>query len=343
MKANLDRITVALLRARRSAGADVERTVAPRLDRPRTSTAAAAALRTDLAGFPRLVPPPAPSKAEGIGAKGIDTEARRAPTSLVPLEDALASVRRSKSSRIRYTRSRVVKVSHQHFEEKRVAVDPTHHELLDAVRVLRTQVLQRMRENGWQTLAVVSPSSDDGKSLVAVNLATSIAMEMNHTALLVDANMRRPSVHSYFGLSRKPGLAHHLVKNAPVETLLVNPGINRLLVMPAGAALQNSAELLASDKMQELVDQLKHRYAERIVIFDLPPLLHSADALAFLPFIDATLLVVGDGITARDEIQRAESLLANANLIGVTLNFSRERAANLRRRPGFFRRLFNLS
>ncbi len=250
---------------------------------------------------------------------------------------------RGPKGRFRYSRTRIVKVSRQHFANRRIAVDRTHPELLDAMRVLRTQVLQRMRENGWQTLAVVSPSDDDGKSMVAANLAASISMDLNHTALLVDANLRRPSVHRYFGVSHKPGLAHHLVKNAPVESLLVNPGINRLLIIPAGAIQPNSAELIGSEQMRTLVEELKHRYAERIVIFDLPPLLTSADAMAFLPSVDAVLMVVGEGVTDREELQRAEALLSSTNLIGVTLNFARERVVHDKRRPGFFRRLFNLS
>lgn len=342
-KANMDRITVALLRARRQGAGMATETVRPKFDAPAESAPALALVRVA-----------ENAQESALSAKILDDlrlhidpresantdQGSYEPSANVRLPAALPAATKL---RVRYSRSRVVKVSSQHFANRRIAVDRTHPELLDAVRVLRTQVLQRMRENGWQTLAVVSPSDDDGKSMVAANLAAAISMDMNHTALLVDANLRRPSIHRYFGVSHKPGLAHYLVKNAPVESLLVNPGINRLLVVPAGAVQPNSAELLGSDQMRSLVEELKHRYAERITIFDLPPLLTSADAMAFLPNVDAVLMVVGEGVTDREELQRAEAMLSATNLIGVTLNFARERIINDRRRQGFFRRLFNLS
>lgn len=341
-KPSLDRMTVALLRARRQGMQAGFETVRPQFETPADSAPALSLVRIAENTDPRLDAKmlddlklrmePGPEIGESHDSRGA--------AALPQLPAALA---RSQKGRFRYSRTRIVKVSRQHFANRRIAIDRTHPELLDAMRVLRTQVLQRMRENGWQTLAVVSPSDDDGKSMVAANLAASISMDLNHTALLVDANLRRPSVHRYFGVSHKPGLAHHLVKNAPVESLLVNPGINRLLVIPAGAIQPNSAELLGSEQMGSLVDELKHRYAERIVIFDLPPLLTSADAMAFLPQVDAVLMVVGEGVTDREELQRAEAMLSASNLIGVTLNFARERTNHDKRRAGFLRRLFNLS
>lgn len=340
-KPNMDRITVALLRARRQGAGAAAETVRPKFDAPAESAPALTLVRVAenaqdsalgakiLEDLRMHIDPREPFTAQS------DTPATKA-AALLPATLPPAKVR------FRYSRSRVVKVSREHFANRRIAVDRTHPELLDALKVLRTQVLQRMRENGWQTLAVVSPSDDDGKSMVAANLAAAISMDMNHTALLVDANLRRPSIHRYFGVSHKPGLAHHLVKNAPIESLLVNPGINRLLVIPAGAIQPNSAELLGSEEMRSLVEELKHRYAERITIFDLPPLLTSADAMAFLPYVDAVLMVVGEGVTDREELQRAEAMLSSSNLIGVTLNFARERVVHDKRRAGFFRRLFNL-
>jgi capsular exopolysaccharide synthesis family protein len=198
---------------------------------------------------------------------------------------------------------------------------------VDAIKILRTQVLQRLRENNWNVLGVTSPGYAEGKTLTAVNLAASLAMETTQTVLLVDANLRNPSIHDVFGLQDCPGLADYLLDNQPVEDLLVHPGIGRFVVLPGGRAISNSTEILTSPKMVSLVEEFKHRYPSRIVIFDLPPLLHTADVLAFSPYIDALLLVVEEGKTTAEEVQRAMSLVKNSRpVLGTVLNKAGQRA-----------------
>jgi capsular exopolysaccharide synthesis family protein len=170
-------------------------------------------------------------------------------------------------------------------------------------------------------LAVTSPGTGEGKSLTALNLAISIAMEIGHTVLLVDANLRHPSVHTQLGLSGEPGLSDYLLDNLPLNELFVHPkGVDHLTLLPGGRPLQNSAEMLNSPKMSRLVDELKSRYAGRIVIFDLPPVLTAADAMAFAPYVDATLLVVEEGKSQRKEIEHALELLSSTNVLGTVLN-----------------------
>jgi len=118
-----------------------------------------------------------------------------------------------------------------------------------------------------------------------------------------------------------------LLDNQPVEDLLVHPGIGRFVVLPGGRAISNSTEILTSPKMVSLVEEFKHRYPSRIVIFDLPPLLHTADVLAFSPYIDALLLVVEEGKTTAEEVQRAMSLVKNSRpVLGTVLNKAGQRA-----------------
>jgi capsular exopolysaccharide synthesis family protein len=197
----------------------------------------------------------------------------------------------------------------------------------DAYKILRTQVMHRLRENNWNVLGVTSPGHGEGKTLTAVNLAASLAMETSQTVLLVDANLRSPSIHEVFGLDDCPGLADYLLDDQPVEDLLVHPGIGRFVLLPGGRAISNSAEILTSPKMLALVEEFKHRYPARIIIFDLPPLLHTADVLAFSPYTDALLLVVEEGKTTIEELQRALSLLKNSRpVLGTVLNKAGQRA-----------------
>lgn len=231
-----------------------------------------------------------------------------------------------------YTRTRSVELSPKRLREKRIILANEQSAAADAYKILRTQVLQRMQERGWNALAVTSPGYGEGKSLTAINLAISLAMEVDKTVLLVDADLREPRLHGFFGVDPEPGLSDYLTSDTPLESILVHPGIGRFVLLPGGGPLLNSSEMLASRKMADLVQELKTRYPSRYVIFDLPPLLSAADVLAFSPHVDAALLVIEDAATKKEEIARAAQLLGGTHLIGTVLNKSREASA-LRDKP----------
>jgi capsular exopolysaccharide synthesis family protein len=195
----------------------------------------------------------------------------------------------------------------------------------DAFRLLRTQLLAELRKNKWQTLAVTSPNKGAGKSTVALNLAISFAMEVDHTAVLVDADLRDPDLRKILELEPGPGLADYLVGDATLEDLFVHPrGIGNLTMLLGGAPIANTSELMRSPMMAKLVRDLRTRYPERIVIFDVPPVLSGADTLALSEYMDATLLLVEERKTAYDDVDRACELLRNSHLLGIVLNKSRE-------------------
>lgn len=191
---------------------------------------------------------------------------------------------------------------------------------VDAIKVLRARVLQKMGTQGWRTLGVVSPDETAGTTLVAVNLAVGIALEANRTALLVEGNLRQPALHSHFGLSSEFGIAEHLRDGMPLERVLRRPmGMERLVLLPATGPVDDSAELLASPATGRLVMELGQRYADRIVVFDLPAL-NTADAVAMLPWLDCLLLVVGAGVTAESALVEALAALEGRNILGTVLN-----------------------
>ena len=224
-------------------------------------------------------------------------------------------------TQIAYLQTRTQNVPYDLLREQRVITAQETGASADAYRMLRTQVLQRLNENNWNALALTSPGPSEGKTLTAINLAISLAQEVTCTVLLVDADLRHPSVHSYFGLAPGKGLGDYLTGDIPLSDLLINPaGIERFVILPGGTPLSNSGEMLNSPKMKQLVEELKERYRSRIILFDLPPLLSSADALAFSPYVDAALLVIEEGKSPAEDIQRAVELLQNTNLIGTVLN-----------------------
>jgi capsular exopolysaccharide synthesis family protein len=189
-----------------------------------------------------------------------------------------------------------------------------------AFKMLRTQVLHAMRENGWSVLAITGPTSGIGKSLVAANLAISMSLEVNQTVLLVDLDLRRPSLHKYFGFEPDQGLLDYLTGDAKLEDLFVNPTYKRLLLLPGRSTTSESSELLSSPRMLDLVADLKRKYDSRIIIFDLPPLLNIDDAMVILPNVDATVMVVENGKNTESEVQQSMRLLQSTNLIGTILN-----------------------
>jgi capsular exopolysaccharide synthesis family protein len=214
-------------------------------------------------------------------------------------------------------------VSESHLQAKRVISGSERNAYTEAYKILRTQIQQRLRERGWNSLAITSAGINEGKTLTAINLAISLAMEVNHTVLLVDADLRHPSVHKYFGFETKLGLSDYLTTDVPLSELLVHPeNVPRFVILPGGTPLSNSSEMLNSPKLVRLVEELKTRYPSRIILFDLPPLLSAADTLAFSPYVDAALLVIEDGKTQAQDLKDATGLLQGTTLIGSVLNKS---------------------
>jgi capsular exopolysaccharide synthesis family protein len=255
--------------------------------------------------------------------------------------DAVAPVRpigasreaRRPAAEITYTRTRVVCSAPQVLRENRVISGFESGPLVDAYKILSIQVTQRLREKSWNALAVVSPGGGEGKTLTAINLAISLSLEVDQTVLLVDADLRNPSVHRYLALPEAKGLSDHFVSDVPLEDILVNPGLPRFVVLPGGRRLVNSAEMLGSQKMAKLVQELKSRYPSRIVVFDLPPVLSAADVLAFAPYVDAAVMVVAENQTGREQLTRASELLGAIGMIGVVLNRSLEARAATAPKP----------
>ena len=243
-------------------------------------------------------------------------------------EPASKPVTATKPVEIAYTKTRIIKTDPLRLREKRVVASLDNSPIADAYKVLRTQVLHRMRANNWSSLAITSPTEGNGKSLTAVNLAVSLAREVNHTVLLVDLDLRRPSIRDYFLEDKSFGISDYLNNDVPLNEILINPDIERLVVLPGNEAFPHSSEMLSSPKMVQLMEELKTRYATRMVLIDMPPMLVCDDMLAFSPYVDAVLLVVAEGETREDHLKRAIHLLEGTQVCGIVLNKSREIGAS---------------
>jgi Mrp family chromosome partitioning ATPase len=239
---------------------------------------------------------------------------------------------------IEYSSTKVLSDALARLQRTHGVVRPDRSALAESFKMLRNQVLQRMRADGHRVLAVTSPRRIEGKSLTAVNLALTLAADYDSAVLLVDADLGGQGLQTLFGLDGVQGLSDHLVHGTAISDLLINPGVARFVLLPAGReAVLHSAELLATRTAQELIAEMKQRYADRYIVVDLPPLLDTADALAFLPQADTTLLVIEEHTTSMQDVEATAELMAPYNLIGSVMSHARESERAARRKPWYRR------
>ncbi|MGH8495289.1 MAG: CpsD/CapB family tyrosine-protein kinase [Gammaproteobacteria bacterium] len=221
-----------------------------------------------------------------------------------------------------FSKAAVLSVDPDTLARHRIMTNSQENPARPSYKMLRTRLLQRMRTNGWTSLAVTAAGPGEGKTITAINLAISLAGEVNQRVFLVDLDLRRPNISGYLGIEPQFSLSDYLRGNATLDQILVNPGVDRLVVIPNETVFENSSEMLSSPKMTQLVDQLRVDDPSWMVIYDMPPLLVADDVLAFSPYVDALLLVVAEGETKQEEVAQARELLKDANVVGTVLNKS---------------------
>jgi len=192
-----------------------------------------------------------------------------------------------------------------------------------AYGMLRTRILHRARSHGWQTIGITSAAPKDGKSLTAVNLALSLAREANNVVVLLDLDMRNPSVCRTLGITPQNELRDFFEHRLETpEDVFMSIGVENLVIAGNTTATQNSAELLASTRLEELLQFVRSATTNPLIIVDLPPVLSPDDALVVAPRIDALVLVASEGVTPRSDLQKASELLAEFPMAGLVLNRS---------------------
>jgi len=221
---------------------------------------------------------------------------------------------------VSYTQTLVVKLNLEHLEKNRIVAFNKNDASSMNFDILRTHILQKMEENGWRTLAITSPTPGAGKTVISINLAMSIAQQTSKTAMLVDFDLRRPKIGAYMGLPMVKSMNDLLDGTADLQDVLVNPDLPRLVVLATKSPVKNSSEILSSRRVADLIKDLRSRYESRIVIFDLPPVLSTDDAIALIPQIDCVLMVVANGMSTKQELEDSLRLIPKANLIGTVLN-----------------------
>lgn len=234
--------------------------------------------------------------------------------------------------KVTYSRTKVQDVPKKVLERNRIFSLFKDYRVTDEIENLRTQVLSKLKKVNGNSLLVTSAHPGEGKTFTSINLGVSIAKQLDRTVLIVDTDLRNPwrshfdFATDFFGVSPEKGLSDYLLGKVNLEDLFINPGIEKLTILPAGKPISNSSELLGSDKMANLIVELKSRYGkERVVIFDSPALLAFTDPIVYSHLMDGVILVVEAERTTPDDIKRAMKLLKDRQIFGTVLNKNKDK------------------
>jgi protein-tyrosine kinase len=195
-----------------------------------------------------------------------------------------------------------------------------------AYRMLRTRLLLRARTRHWTSIAVTSAGPSDGKTLTVLNLALSMAREKSREIVVLDMDMRNPSVCRILGVNPPHELRTYLEGGEHVQQMFFSVESPNLLIGGSVRPTEHASELLGSPRFDELLHIVQQGTVNPVVLIDLPPMLLTDDALVVAPKVDATLVVASEEFTGRSQLQKALSLLSDFTVAGVVLNRAVETA-----------------
>ena len=226
-----------------------------------------------------------------------------------------------------------VKIDLKHLRKAHLAlVDNDNPRLYEELRMIKRRLLVNAAGLGdspiekGNLIMVTSSVPDEGKTFIASNLALSIAREIDRTVLLVDADIAKSDVSKTFGVDGRDGLTEYLNGESELNDVLLKTDIEGLTILPSGKKVNNTTELMASNRMAELISDLSSRYKDRIVIFDCPPILVTSEAPILASLVGQVAFVVRAGSTREKEFINSVERLDHSKYVGLILNQSNEDA-----------------
>lgn len=194
-------------------------------------------------------------------------------------------------------------------------------EAAESFRVLRSRILfPDPGVNACKTIMVTSTVMGEGKTFVAANLGIALAQGVDQRSLLVDCDLRHPTLATLFGLPQQRGLADFLKSGTDLAELILKTSVDKLTLLPSGRPPVNPSELLGSARMDGLVREMAERYDDRFIIFDTPPILAASEALVLSQKVDGVVVVVRQGGSGRSQIKRIVELIGREKVIGIVFN-----------------------
>ena len=187
-------------------------------------------------------------------------------------------------------------------------------------KILRTNLLYPSSGRSPRSIMLTSALPGEGKSYVSANLAISIAQSIQEYVLLIDCDIRVPSIHTRFGFGDVSGLSDYLTKDVPLSSLILKTPINKLSILPGGKPPHNPSELLSSQQMSKLLQEVKNRYSDRYIVIDSPPPKLTAESAVISRQVDGVLLVIEYGATPREMISDLIDVIGKEKILGVIFN-----------------------
>ena len=206
------------------------------------------------------------------------------------------------------------------WDERLVLATAVTSSVSESFRTLRTRILHPESGKPLRNVLVTSATPGEGKSFICANLGISCAQGLDHQGLLVDCDLRKPSLAKIFGLSNERGLVNYLRDNEDLSSLITEVGVDQLRILPAGVPPVNPAELLGSGMMEQLIQELGSRYDDRVVFFDSPPLQAASETAILAKYVDGVVLVVRWGAGRREHIKSLVELIGRDKIIAVVFN-----------------------
>jgi protein-tyrosine kinase len=232
---------------------------------------------------------------------------------------------------VRYSRTKIQVNDPEKLRNNKVFSVFDDMETTDQIKILRTQVIRKLKAIGGNSLLITSANPYEGKTFTSINLGVSIAKEFDLTVLIIDADIRRPTrdhtsfATEFFSLNVEKGLTDYLIGEADISDILINPGIDKLTLIPGGVPVENSPELLNSGRMEEMMHEIKSRYSsDRVVIVDGPAILPFPDASILSRYVDGVLPVVEMERTSNKDLKKMMLRLKDVNILGMVLNKNKD-------------------
>ncbi len=224
-----------------------------------------------------------------------------------------------------------IKVDLDFFKEKgMLSPDDPHGQLAEEYRIIKQPLLLNAFGEGKNEIEnanlilVTSSLPGEGKTFTSVNLAMSIATELDKRVLLVDADVVKPAASKLFGVEERPGLIDLLEKDVAFKEVLLRTDFPKLTFLPAGRRHKHATELLSSDAMRKLAKEMSKRYPDRIIIFDSPPLLATTQASVLAKHVGQVVLVVEAESTPQYIVQESAASLSECDVVGCVLNKTKQ-------------------
>jgi len=254
-------------------------------------------------------------------AKSDRSDSKTRTGSSVPEQDLIPSFRsQADSGPAKTTSDRTGSTTAKWDKRLSKAVNEEPH-VAEIFKNLRSRILHPAdSKTGPKTVIVLSASPNEGKTFVTANLGVSIAMSLNHYCLMVDCDLRRPTLSALFGVENTHGLVNYLTGEQDLEELMTGTPLDNLTLLPSGKSPPNPAELLGSARMRSLVIELSDRYADRIVLFDCPPTLSASETLVLAGQVDGIIVVVREAGSRKPHIKKLLDSIDSDKLLGIVFN-----------------------